>query len=62
MISVFSFSVPLYSLEQVINVLLQTENILGKNLRNHLALALIKNDVIRTWSIVKNLLCEKFTR
>ena len=36
--SVFSFSVQLYSLKQIINVLLQTENILEKNLRNNLPL------------------------
>ena len=59
-----SFSVQLYSLEQIINFVLQTENILQKNLRNHFPLTLKKNDVVKTGGIdsLINLLCEKFTR
>ena len=38
--SVFLFSVQLYSLEQIINVLLKTENILENIHRNHLHLTL----------------------
>ena len=50
--SVFSFSVQLYSLKQIINVLLQTENILEKVLRNHVPLTL-KKGVMKTGGIVK---------
>ena len=36
----FSFSLQLYALKQIINVLLQTENISGRILRNHSLLTL----------------------
>ena len=51
--SIFSFSVQLYSLEQSINVSLQTKNIPEKNLRNLLPLTLKKNYVMRTGGIGK---------
>ena len=51
--SVFSFSMQLYSLKQIINVLLQAENILEKILRNHVTLTQRKTNIMRTGDIVK---------